>query len=360
MANVTFTAIWDGSTVQLFYPSPTGDMVIFRKSQPPTPIQQASVPTGFAPDAFIETNVIPKLLVAAVNADGRLEVFFTDQTDVLHHAWQTAPRADSWQQDYLESPTDRATDVTVSQGSDGRLEVFYIGPDGNIYRDWQTRSGPWNGKLRFVSPAVAAKKVALAQNFDGRLELFYTDQTDVLYHAWELAPGGDWSGATLLGSATETATAFTVGQNPDGRLEVFYADDGGVLHHNWQSPGGGWSGPQLLGAPTDKAQEIAVITNVYSDPNSDSRNVIQTLEVFYIGLDNVMYHTWQDPNGPGGWSESISGPSAASSRALSVFRLVGGRQEVLYLDDASGDLYCTWQKAPGLHESWAAPELVQL
>jgi hypothetical protein len=83
--------------------------------------------------------------------------------------------------------------------------------------------------------------------------------------------------------------ALQVGRNADGRIELFYIGIDDVLYHNWQlAPNGYWIGENLLGpgAPA-KAKQIAV------GQNKDGR-----IEVFYIGMDDVLYHNWQlVPNG---------------------------------------------------------------
>jgi hypothetical protein len=83
--------------------------------------------------------------------------------------------------------------------------------------------------------------------------------------------------------------ALQSASNADGRIEVFYIGLDDVLYHNWQLvPNHKWIGENLLG-PGDpaKAKQIAV------GKNKDGR-----IEVFYIGLDDVLYHNWQlVPNG---------------------------------------------------------------
>jgi hypothetical protein len=85
------------------------------------------------------------------------------------------------------------------------------------------------------------------------------------------------------------AKAVESGSNKDGRIEVFYIGLDDVLYHNWQlAPNGYWIGENPLGpSKPAKVKQIAV------GQNKDGR-----IEVFYIGLDDVVYHNWQlVPNG---------------------------------------------------------------
>jgi hypothetical protein len=80
-----------------------------------------------------------------------------------------------------------------------------------------------------------------------------------------------------------------VGNNADGRLEIFYIGLDDVLYHNWQlAPNGKWIGENAVGPKgPSRAKQVAV------GNNADGR-----LEIFYIGLDDVLYHNWQSaPNG---------------------------------------------------------------
>lgn len=70
---------------------------------------------------------------------------------------------------------------------------------------------------------------------------------------------------------------------------MFYVGIDDKIYHKWQVvPNGGWSGENLLAGP---AKDVVV------GQNQDGR-----LEVFYIGIDDKIYHIWQDPRS-GGWSD---------------------------------------------------------
>jgi hypothetical protein len=74
-----------------------------------------------------------------------------------------------------------------------------------------------------------------------------------------------------------------VGQNTDGRLEVFVVGTEGNIWHSWQeTPNGGWSPWGRLGNADDKGNELA------AGRNADGR-----LEVFAIGTEKGIWHSWQ-------------------------------------------------------------------
>ena len=85
------------------------------------------------------------------------------------------------------------------------------------------------------------------------------------------------------------AKVVEAGSNADGRIELFYIGLDDVIYHNWQLvPNGNWIGEYFLGPKEQvKAKRLSV------GQNEDGR-----IELFYIGLDDVIYHNWQlVPNG---------------------------------------------------------------
>ena len=82
-------------------------------------------------------------------------------------------------------------------------------------------------------------------------------------------------------STRATGTSITL-TNCDGRQERFQVRPGNHLYHQYQTtPGGSWSGWHIMGGYLIFAQIGAVV-------NSDCR-----LEVFGVGGDHAMWHTWR-------------------------------------------------------------------
>ena len=135
-----------------------------------------------------------------------------------------------------------------------------------------------------------------------------------------------FQGEAPLGGA---AKQVTVGKNADGRMELFYAGLDDLLYHNWQGvPNGPFQGQAPLGGA---AKQIAV------GSNADGR-----IEVFYVGPDDCLYHNWQGvPNGPFQGESSLGG----AAKQIVVGSNADGRMEVFHIgtDDL---LYHNWQGVP--------------
>jgi hypothetical protein len=103
-----------------------------------------------------------------------------------------------------------------------------------------------------------------------------------------------WKGETALGGS---AVSITVGQNADGRLEIFYVGTNGGLYHSWQTTAGSstWQGETAFAG--DSATQIAA-----------ARNADGTLEIFYVGSNNDLYHNRQTAmnSSASGWRDGVS------------------------------------------------------
>ncbi|MBV9357059.1 MAG: hypothetical protein JO023_16220, partial [Chloroflexi bacterium] len=196
----------------------------------------------------------------------------------------------------------------VAAGADGRLELFAVTTVGTLAHQWQVPSGGWSGWYSHGSPreSTVYPGLALAPSADGRLELFAIGADLALYHIWQTAPNNGWSpwyshgnagagaGPQPIGSGLLPAPAVAPAR--DGRLELFVVGTDGFLYHTWQTaPNNGWS-PWYShgngGSPLLPSPAVA--------PSEDGR-----LEVFATGSDGALYHTWQTaPNN--GWSGWVS------------------------------------------------------
>ncbi|HUJ59855.1 MAG TPA: glycoside hydrolase domain-containing protein [Kofleriaceae bacterium] len=260
-----------------------------------------------------------KSLVVARNADGRLELFYVGTNDRIYHNWQDAPNAGWHGEEALDGA---AKQLAVALHGDGRIELFYIGTNDALYHDWQLRGGGWSGEHGLGGKA---KQLAAATNADGRIEVVYVGTNDALYHNWQTAPDAGWHGQAAFGGK---AKQVAIAPNADGRLDVLYIGTDDALYHDYQQQlGSHWSGEKSLGG---KAKQIAV------DADADGH-----LELFYIGTDDALYHDWQD--GPNG---SFVGQHALGGKAdeLAVARNADGRLELFYIG-TNGALYHNWQKA---------------
>jgi M6 family metalloprotease-like protein len=282
-----------------------------------------------------------KQLAPARNKDGRLELIFSGLDDVLYNKWQTQPNS-GWGGKAVFGGS--AKQIVTARNKNGRLEVFYTGTDDALYHNVQTVSNDgWAGETAFGG---SARTLAVAANQDGCLEVFYVGLDDLLYHNRQLTPNGSWSGESAFGGS---ARQVAVARNKDGRLQVFYIGTDDLLYHNWQTqpnngwqpnsgwlPNGNWNGQALFGG---SAKQLAV------GQRKNGR-----LEIFYVGLDDALYHRWQT-----NWSNAWSSQAAlgASAKRLAVTANKDGRLELFYI--ATDESLChTWQKKP--NAGWSPPE----
>ncbi|WP_436493974.1 hypothetical protein [Actinokineospora sp. HUAS TT18] len=154
-----------------------------------------------------------------------------------------------------------------------------------------------------------------------------------------LAMGASLLTTLFVATPASAATSVTMGggiagiQNCDGRWEEFALTTSTIPIHRWQlSPGGAWS--DWVDMNGSLRYGISVV-----------RNTNCTLELFGIGAGNLqMYHTWQSPSSPGGWSgwASLGGVLTGAPNASNLW---DGRVEVCaYGPD--NVYHCTAQTAP--------------
>lgn len=170
--------------------------------------QRAVQPTpgGNWPSAWtVLTGAIGSDPVAAVNADGRIELFAVVASAggaSLVHNYQLTPGGawSGWSSlggslsaNYLWSPGYAIGRPSVVLDKSGHLHVFAFGGDGGVAWIEQSPSGAggWTGWTSLGLP-LASSPVA-AVNPDGRIELFARAANNGLYHRWQTSPGGPWS-----------------------------------------------------------------------------------------------------------------------------------------------------------------------
>ena len=293
----------------------------------------------------------------ASNADGRLELFAKGSDSSLYHSWQTSPGG-SWS-NWSSLGGRLGSPPTVATSADGRLELFAVGDSYNLYHSWQTSlGGSWSNWSSLGSPkSFPSQEIypvpALAHNFDGRLGLFLAEPDGNLYHIWQTSPNGSWSNWGSLGQAPSISLGWTpvLVLSDDGRLELFILGWGGgpsspatLCQISQTSPNGNWSGWLTHGQlPFTPISDLAL-----------ARNVDGRLELFILGADNNLYHSWQTSPG-GSWSQWLSFGSPASttlSRNPMLATIPGGSLEIFVsgqgeVSARAGSLYHIWQTSPG-------------
>src|SRR5260370_24571733 len=144
--------------------------------------------------------------------------------------------------------------------------------------------------------------LTVAQNTDGRLEVFTVGTDGTLWHIWQTIPDKSWSNWDPLTKPPNTNVLVVpgVGKNADGRLEVFTIGSDGALWHTWQTAPGQRRGFSWFSS----GQPAASIANARFPP-SVAQNTDGRLEVFTVGSDGALWHICQaTPNGT--WSNWTS------------------------------------------------------
>ncbi len=305
---------------------------------------------GAAPGAFLGA------LAVGENADGGLEIFGRVglmSVGNLWHLWQTTP-GDGWSGWSDLGGGIGAHILVVGQNADGRLEVFAVSTFGSLWHIWQDDTSPtgWSDWADLGGPPTASltQGIAIQRNSDDGLEVFAAATDDAIWHIWQDSfSATGWGSWASLGAPAAVALAVPAGgRNADGRLEVF-ALGANALWHNWQDNAapGGWFGWESLGTPPG----VASLNTPTVGENEDGR-----LEVFAFGVNDAVWHIWQDAASPNGWSSWDSlggepgGPAAISRNGdgrLEIFaesRLPAGPQQ----------LWHRWQTSP--NNGWSFVE----
>jgi hypothetical protein len=238
----------------------------------------------------------------------------------------------------------------VQHNQDGRLEIFVLGLGGLFTLSQITANDGWpefNPWLAIDPPStsVSIKSFVIGRNQDGRQEIFGLGTDNALWQQWQTSPNGEWSQwRTLRTPAADVSITdkFTVGRNQDGRQEVFALAGDGNIWQIWQTaPNNGWSNWRNLGQPV---AGIRTSDRISVASNRDSRQ-----ELFVMGRDDALWHTWQiAPNN--GWHDwaSLGKPADRHLTQPVAATNADGHLEVFAPGDGA---FCNrWQLAPNANQ----------
>jgi len=224
------------------------------------------------------------------NQDGHLE-FFGQTTGGLSHFWQENPSG-PWQavgSQFPSSPVSSVAPFTVRH-LDGRLEVFTVATNGSVQRVSQVAPNVNWGNWQGV-PGVAAISAANATvNLGGETSLVVLAAN---HEAFMTISGSDGAMAPWRSLGGSLAAGPVIALNADGRREVFAVGKDGALWHTWEvTLGGGWSPWATFGGSFVGTPTVGM--------NADGR-----LEVFATTAGGVLRHVWQvRPSADwSGWSD---------------------------------------------------------
>lgn len=187
-------------------------------------------------------------------------------------------------------------------------------------------------------------RVAAGRHGDGRLDVVYTGRGNVLLHRAQTAPNDAFGAEALLNAPWNAAKQVATELNLNGLPEVFYIGTDDVMYHTWWN-GTAWSGEFPLTSNSTRAKRIAV------GRNSDGR-----LEVIFVRMDNILDHMSQTAPGDV-WSNPVGLRTALEkAKDMVIARHADGRLALFYIGLDDG-LYRTAQTSAG-GAAWSNPGLI--
>ncbi|HEU5048048.1 MAG TPA: CHAP domain-containing protein [Rickettsiales bacterium] len=222
IANLTVIAV--GNTIHIFYPGPlmTGNTPDKSDVLYVWHTYSSSGSSGWS-KPYNLGDVVTSNIAAAVNPDGRLEIFYRGAAEELRHMWQLSPGPKgTWNQpvppaaakdfsqvllydpslgpimtsdpavatyvpnkdntgnDQLGTPnTDRGTINTFNGSDAGKpMQVFYRGSDGYVWTMWRvsdtpTHNGIWSPTMEISHEMVTASPITVIPNNDSTPHVFF-------------------------------------------------------------------------------------------------------------------------------------------------------------------------------------------
>ncbi len=191
--------------------------------------------------------------------DGHLEMVVPSGHRMLH-AWQRSPGG-PWS-GWSSLGVTIAGQVTAAVNADGRPELFGTTATGHLVHDWWSSHG-WSGFHPLQGPSGIGGRPAPAANLDGRLEVAARTGSGPL-HAWQCAgcPGG-WRWAGYDGLSADLAIGNpALLRSLSGRLTLIVTGATGdaLRLRQIQPAGSAWEPFGSLGGPAD-ADAAAQVTS---------------------------------------------------------------------------------------------------
>jgi hypothetical protein len=167
----------------------------------------------------------------AVDQDGRMELFGTNQLGQAFHRRQTAPGSQVWEPFWTQIPfPQRLRQAAAQTRRDGRIELVAVDGAGRVWDSVQSAANTdtWSPWIALGGPGTI--EAALAINQDATVELLAIDDAG---HAWRTSrpADGSWGSWSALGTATPLRHLAAEAQ-ADGRVVVIGVDNTGAI---WQS-----------------------------------------------------------------------------------------------------------------------------
>lgn len=244
----------------------------------------------------------------APNQDGHLELVVR-QAAGIGHLWQRSPSG-LWTADAVDFPASPTTTFapTIVRHIDGRLEIFVVANDRSVRRISQVAPNVNWGSWEATGGLAAISSVSAAIDATGRTSIVALGADKNVWIASSSDGGAMKPWVSLKGTMGGPPT---IALNADGRREVFEVGNDGALWHTWELGADQWSNWASFGGGGSFVGTPVV------GLNADGR-----LEVFATTSTGVLRHVWQV--GPNiGWSAWADFPGT-HKYSISVFPNVNG------------------------------------
>ena len=298
--------------------------------------------------------------------NGGLQLYYYDFTHhTLRHAW--SPNGTSWNFEHLDGASSTIPGHSTSWVGktpnavvtpDGRLQLFYYDETlGNLRHAWADAAG-WHfenldgdaGSLAHLDANLGTDPVSVV--FNGNLHVFYRDVSNGnLRHAWDLPTTG-WHFENLDGDPGSLGSLNAdVGGNPSAviygtTLQLFYYDaTNGNLRHAWDDGSFGWRFENLEGSIGSVSHYD---NNVGMMPSATVLGA--TLQLYYYEPSGGnLRHAYNDS---GGWHfENLDGAGGSPTGRYNadvgwdpVAVPYGGHVQLFYYDVTNNNLRHAWSQ----------------
>lgn len=229
-----------------------------------------------APFPLPDPHVFGSPVAAAVNKDGRAELYGVGADGTVYHRAQIAgtgfdlPHWDGSAWSVLAGPAMRS--IAAATNADGRVELFGLDQLERIFHRVQASPNTWDGSSWAPMDGLLTS-VAMARNADGRLEVFGTNVADAVFHRAQASPGS-WAGSSwqqLDGALTQVAAAA---DSQSGIVHLFGVDAGGRCFQRVQTSAGSWANSgwsTFASAPTDLFGSLGPMTTISAGTQGGDR-----------------------------------------------------------------------------------------
>lgn len=134
-------------------------------------------------------------ICAAINFNGRLQVFRVGLDNQIFHAVENTPGGGFGVWEQLEPVSDTTpANIDATTDSAGFIQVCRSAPDGNVYIARQLLKGAYiSAWTRLPHPPQGAGMIKYGIDADGTTQLFLIGADRMLYHSRQELAGGTWS-----------------------------------------------------------------------------------------------------------------------------------------------------------------------